>query len=380
MDEEQQKAFDEMVKQAENKFSRALIQMYSEKVGFITNVICQLKVKWDMGLPTAATNGSELFINPEFFLGLDDAVRKSLLAHEGWHVAYDHMGRLKERDHKDWNYAADYAINQDLKDSGYTIPSDWLQDDRYKDLTAEQIYTEINSGKAPQPPGFGGGPGQDLQQNQNNPHAAAEIISAAAQLSKFDGSWGDVPGHLKEMIDKLLNPQLPWEVLLEQHLDKIFHREQSWSNRNRMFRDVIVPGWAARDADWANNIVWAFDVSGSVSDEQVTRFLAEAAHVHNTYECERTIVNLFDTQVRATYEFDQNDKIEGMEIVGRGGTHLTAVMELAKKQRPKVLIVFSDLGCAVYPKTQRPDFPVIWLCCDNPSGNVEFGDIIHFDT
>lgn len=363
---------------AEKKYNRAVLHMFYKQAGFIANVLCQLKRMWDHSIPTAATNGTTLFINPEFFLNLTDGQRVTLLAHESWHVGYDHMGRMTNRDGTDWNNAADYAINQDLKDSGYEPIDGWLQNDQYRDLSAEEIYSKISNGQQPQPQNPMGG--DVMVPDPNAPNQVREVLSRAATMSKFDGSWGTVPGTLRDMIDALVNPVLPWETLLERYLDQIFSREQSWARRNRMYRDIVAPGWAQQDSLGANNIVWNFDVSGSVTDEQVQRFITEVAHVHNTYECERTIINTFDTCVQGTYQFGSDDKIEEIEVNGRGGTDLFPAIEEAKKQRPRVLIVFSDLECQRYPAKLRPDFPVVWLCCDNPNATVEFGHIIHFST
>ena len=44
------------------------------------------------------------------------------------------------RAHKKWNYAADFAINLEIKDMGYALPSQVLYDTKYREMNAEQIY------------------------------------------------------------------------------------------------------------------------------------------------------------------------------------------------------------------------------------------------
>ena len=46
--------------------------------------------------------------------------------------------------------------------------------------------------------------------------------------------------------------------------------------------------------------------------------------------------------------------------------------------KPSLLIVFSDLECT--PIKNSTEYPVIWICINNPGAKVGFGQIIHVKT
>src|ERR1700681_3286445 len=65
-------------------------------------------------IPTMATDGSSLWFNPAFTLGLSESECVGVVAHEVSHCAYFHHTRRQNREPRLWNIAADFAINRDL--------------------------------------------------------------------------------------------------------------------------------------------------------------------------------------------------------------------------------------------------------------------------
>jgi predicted metal-dependent peptidase len=100
--------------------------------------------------PTMATNGKKHFFNPEFVMGLSKnhlgvvtspaVLLLGVQAHESEHDARHHGTRRNGRDPKKWNVACDYAINIDLIDEGFQLPEGALIDEKYRDMSAEDIY------------------------------------------------------------------------------------------------------------------------------------------------------------------------------------------------------------------------------------------------
>ena len=74
-----------------------------------------------------------------------------LFGHEVLHNVFEHMlVRIGDRDPTLWNIAADYAVNQILKDSnigempkGKKGENKGFQDDKYKDWASERIYDDL---------------------------------------------------------------------------------------------------------------------------------------------------------------------------------------------------------------------------------------------
>jgi hypothetical protein len=87
-----------------------------------------------------ATDGVSLFYNPDFVETLNAATLAGTLAHEVMHPALHHHVRRSGRDPKRWNVACDFAINPLLVDAGLSLPDGVLIDNRFRGMSAEQIY------------------------------------------------------------------------------------------------------------------------------------------------------------------------------------------------------------------------------------------------
>lgn len=91
-------------------------------------------------VPTAATNGKQHLFNPDYIMRLSPRQRLGLQAHESEHDARHHGTRRGNRDSLKWNEACDYAINIDLIDQGFVLPDNILLDERFRGMSAEDIY------------------------------------------------------------------------------------------------------------------------------------------------------------------------------------------------------------------------------------------------
>ena len=75
-------------------FSKAKIGLMSTaNSAFVCTILFSLKQSWNERIPTAGTDGEHLFINPQWYMGLNPKQQIGLLAHEAWHVAFDHLAR-----------------------------------------------------------------------------------------------------------------------------------------------------------------------------------------------------------------------------------------------------------------------------------------------
>ncbi|MFZ0590052.1 MAG: M48 family metalloprotease, partial [Bryobacteraceae bacterium] len=107
---------------------------------FFGSLLFRLKMECHSGIATMATDGKTVFYNPGFVANLSSAELVGVLAHEVMHPALRHHTRRGDREAHRWNMAADYAINPLLVDAGLTLPADALQDDRFRNMSAERIY------------------------------------------------------------------------------------------------------------------------------------------------------------------------------------------------------------------------------------------------
>ena len=90
---------------------------------------------------TMATDGKSIFYNPKFVDDHTDEEIEGVLIHEACHVIWEHPLRKGSRNHKLWNVACDYAINNYLLYKvGMELPDGGVWDKKYNDMSAEQIY------------------------------------------------------------------------------------------------------------------------------------------------------------------------------------------------------------------------------------------------
>lgn len=123
------------------------------------------EVIWTDAIPTAATDGIYVYINPEFFrsLGSDDQ-RAFLLGHEVSHIILRHPQRslaYQKRGffrhgmkfvHSIYNSAADYVINDDLIAMGLEPIPQGLYSDTYKrNDVVDTVYADIYKDQPEEP-------------------------------------------------------------------------------------------------------------------------------------------------------------------------------------------------------------------------------------
>jgi hypothetical protein len=133
-------------------------QILTGRYRFFAELAYKLKIIYTRHpqIPTAAVDGTHLFINPDFFAPLTEKQIVFILCHEVLHCALLHFARMEGRDAEKWNIAGDYEINLMLADDGIISKSEiandlrGLIDDKYKGMNAEQIYGEVESAPRPQ--------------------------------------------------------------------------------------------------------------------------------------------------------------------------------------------------------------------------------------
>ncbi len=347
---------------------------------FLATILFGMKQKFCTSVPTLATSGLELIINPDFFISIPEEQRKAEIAHECWHVALDHITRLYDRDFERWNIATDYAINIMMKDSGkFQLGNDWLLDEQYRGMTADIIYSKLSSQKKPDnAPQHMFKPtndaGQPLPQSATTA-AVQKLVSKAATVAKQKKeSFGYIPGGLEFMLEPLLKPKLNWKTILMNYVSTFVKNDYSYRRFNRRYLpDFYMP---TLYSEAVGEIAVAFDASGSVSDEDFRVMMGQVRQIQQMLSPEKTSLITFDTKVQNEYTFT-NKPIGKFNFTGRGGTDVACVFDHFKKRNPKVLIIFSDMD--FYMPKEKPKYPVIWIgvgVYSRTNINVPFGKYI----
>ena len=77
-------------------------------------------------IPTLSVNGKVIKYNAEFVKAAT-ALSQECAGARGHALRIRPHGRLGEREHKRWNHAGDYVINDILKDATSSFGDGWLQ-------------------------------------------------------------------------------------------------------------------------------------------------------------------------------------------------------------------------------------------------------------
>jgi len=365
-------------------FSKAKIGLMGQaNSAFICTILFSLKHSWTDKIPTAGTNGADLMINPEWFAALEANEQMGLLAHEAWHIAFDHIPRSTNYNKMQYNIAADHVINLMLLRSGFVLPAGGLADSQYLDMSTEEVYKLL---PAPDPdediPGTGSdimevaAPGDSPQDVANKHQAIKEIVIKASLQSKMAGdSPGTIPGDIERALHDILNPKLDWFTILMNYMTAFDKTDYSFKKPNRRHMPThYLPGLFGESM---SDLGLAFDASGSVTDEEFNAYFGETKYMRELLSPVKTTILEFDTRINNVFELSQEESMDGIHFTGGGGTSLTPVFEFFKDRPPTVLVVFSDLEC--WPIEEDPGYPVIWIAVNNPEAQVKFGQLIHYD-
>jgi len=368
--------------QALNKAKIAL--MSRPDSAFFTTLAFSLIHEFDTRIPTAATNGKRIRYNPDFFMSLGHEERVFLMLHEAMHCAYLHMERLGGRCPDNFNIAADHVINLQLIERGFKMPECGIADDQYTGLSTEEVYNllPINPGGGNgngNVPGFGndlepGGSGSSTEELEQE---MQDILVRAAMQSKMSNDApGTIPGEIELFLDKLLNPKLPWQRILQKFLNSFSKSDYSFRKPNRRFfpQHILPSMYGEALIDLAAFV----DISGSVTDHEFHVQVSETAGVMKMMKPKQIIFGEFDTEIHSVTKINSLADMRNIKFTGRGGTMIEPVLEWANANKPQLLLVFSD-GCFNFPEELTTKVPVVWLVYNNPNFTAPYGKVIHYE-
>lgn len=372
---------------ATRALNKAKIQLMSKPdTTFFTTVCFSLKHLWDFTVPTACTDGREIRYNPDFFMKQGPDEQLGLLLHETYHVVLGHMTRLAGRCPFKWNMAADYAINQMITDRGFKIPKGGLLDEKYRGMTAEQIYDLL-----PDPPKDESTihfemPTDGPAENGIATPVPVEVVEREIQdilvrakiQSEIAGDApGSIPGEIELFISNLLKPKIPFAQLLRRYFNGFAKTDYAWTHPNRRyFPDHILPSLYGESM---GHVAFAADASGSVSDADFQRIISEVGGVIKKVKPDLISLVTFDTHIRQVDELSTLTELKNIKFTGRGGTRIGPTIQWALENKPKVMVVFTD-GYFTFPEDlPSVKVPFLWIIHDNPGFKAPFGRVIHYE-
>jgi predicted metal-dependent peptidase len=334
--------------------------------------------------PTAATNGKQVRYHPEFVKSLTDEELKFLVAHECMHPMLEHNFRRGERDHRMWNQAGDYVINQHLSDDNVgKMPEHGLLNKALFDAgggTTDGIYNIIYQDSEN---GDGGGTGQshgdpmdDCQDGQGTPaekaQEAAEWKVRVAQAAQSAKMMGKMSAGLARLVDEVLNPKVDWRDVLRRFMAKCAKTDRSFARPSRRFisQGLYMP---SRSGEALGEICFAIDCSGSIGQHDLDQFAAEVKQVKEDLNPSAIHVIYFDSVVSHYDKFSRDDDIS-ISMHGGGGTDFAPVFAYMQDNdiQPVACVFLTDLHCNSFG--DEPDCPVLWV--SNGDDKAPFGEVV----
>lgn len=381
--------------------------------------------------PTTATDARAFYYNPEYIASLSLDQTQFMLAHEALHCALSHFARRQHRVKHKWDLACDYAINPLLIGEGLKPPPNALVMPTYKGMTAEEIYPLIDDNDASetldthaydrdnQQGGSRSGTSEkDLDRRPEQPQSqqgesdAGQGTTRSAQPNQADGAeggpreprpepltpdeqetlsvqWqqrlagaaqqaqqaGKLGGEMARIIDHLLQPRLPWRMLLARYMTAVSREDYSYARPSRRAGDFIRPSLRSHQTD----LVVAVDTSGSIKAAELEEFIGEIDALKGQVRARVTLLPCDAALCEgAPFRFEPWDGLRLPEAInGGGGTSFRPVFQWIDREgiRPDLLVYFTDAQ-GDFPPVE-PAFPVIWLV--KGRGKVPWGQRIQLN-
>ena len=110
--------------------------------------VASIEFKDNLPYHTAATDGKNIYVDPNYFASLSENDRLFTIAHEIMHIKFMHMYRLKDengvkRDLKLWNIATDAIINANLERDGFRVKEGYVNMPEALNYSAEEFYQKL---------------------------------------------------------------------------------------------------------------------------------------------------------------------------------------------------------------------------------------------
>jgi predicted metal-dependent peptidase len=352
--------------EVERTVSATLLRI-CQRSPFFATLALHAQVKITDDLPTAATDGRDVFVNPEFFSSLPRPAQEGLLMHEVLHAALLHVGRRGMRDPKLWNIACDIVVNGMLIDGGFTLPEGGLRDARKEHLAVEEVYDLLARDAARKgghtqalEPGMAdlldGPPGAGDRDAQGDAEGAWAQAMEQAKLVAQSSMHGRLPAALRRELEQLAQSRLDWRSLLWRFLA---HTPTDFGAFDRRF---VSDGLYLETIHGESLTVHVcIDTSGSISRDDMALVIGEVHAILAAYPLLRCNLYFADAALHGPYPLSAGAALP--HPVGGGGTDFRpffARLERTLDPHEISVAVYLTDGHGDFPE-RAPAIPALWV-------------------
>ena len=366
---------DPAVAEALVKRCKAQAMSLGWKFPFFLPSIARIEFRAASHPPTACVDlKGRIRVNPNFAATLKDSELQFVIAHELMHLLMLHHDRRGHREPLRWNISTDLIINRTLKNvsdsagaGAFTMPKEGIiADENQAEMTAEQLYSEIpeppqwlkdlfSQGAVPVGQGCGPEPGNDQGDGDTETEKVTDDQlrrqwrECAAQSQLAGRQAGTQEGNMLADLLDIPPPKVRWNEVLRGALYRAIAEagrdDVAWTRRScRSTTEIILPGGITYRCKAAVVI----DTSGSMSDEDLSRCVAETTAIVNNARVPVFLVAHDHAVQEACWVRPGAKSMVHANIKkrmkGRGGTSFVEAYERVEKEPGKfnVLVHLTD--------------------------------------
>lgn len=305
-------------------------------------------------VPTACTDGRDVFYNPAYLADLSPPQLDAVLLHEVLHAALAHPSRVRARDPIRWNIAADIVVNGIVAaQPGLELPPGAVRDAKLEHLSVEEIYALLDLEASKTCPNClsGAAPGSLIELEAYWKRALLQAEAMARGLGQ-----GSLPAGLERLVREAAEPRIDWRTQLWRFLVRTPTDFGAFDRRfihRRLYLEAL-EGESLR-------ALIAVDTSGSVDGPLLATFLGEVRGVLGAYPHVRGELFYADADLYGPHPIDVDTPLPPPK--GGGGTRFEPFFEHVEREPctdGEILLVYLTDGFGSFPK-DAPSAPVLWV-------------------
>ncbi|MEL4894021.1 vWA domain-containing protein [Crocosphaera sp. Alani8] len=355
-------------------------------------------------ISTAATDGKDVYFNPDFLLSLSQPQQDGLLLHELLHAALLHTIRRGHREGRLWNIAADIVVNgliveqnnaSNKEENSFELPEGGLRKPEWEKMSVEEIYDlllqeahdlELTNPDllSEAPEDSKGDSSEDSQNSQEGKEKSNQFDSLSqSQKEELKSHWqnamqqaaviqrtsnqGKLPAGIIRQLQEISQSQIDWRSYLWRYLVQTPNDFQGYDRRfvgRGLYLDTV--------AGESVQVFVCVDSSGSIGDQQLKFFLSEVVGILGSYPHVKCELYYADADVYGPHSINLDQNIPKPE--GGGGTSFIPFFEKVEENRDPNLegvCVYLTDGYGDFPE-EEPLLPTLWVIT---SGGLNLDEI-----
>ena len=352
----------------------------SQERPYLASLLYRLTPIASPGLKTMAVDKyARLYFDPEVNWTVPQMA--TVLYHECCHLLRDHAGRgdamgITPENGMTWNVVCDAEINDDIeaeRNAQWPFPcvlpgtltppqKDGGMAEEYYQKLPKMFKSQAGQGQGPGAGNCGGAAGNPGDYEEGAPPNAggkkdaapgiggAEMDAVkhkvASDVREHAKSRGNVPGHLYEWAQNILEPKVDWRKVLRSAIRHAMadvagmsdYSYQRPSRRQNVLPKIVLPSMRQP----VPKIAVVIDTSGSMSEDDLATVLGEVNGVlRQCGQKDGVEAIVCDAQVHSVKKVFRADQIA---LAGRGGTDMRLGIEaaLSRPVKPHAIIVLTD--------------------------------------